>query len=127
MVMPTVPGTVAPLVMSTEHPTPTPPPDPGGPHSPGALDNSARIVEHRRPDAHPRQFVNRTELCARIAARTLLSRANAATGLAAIVSTIADALVRGQAVGIVGFGNFTATHRVPTFKAAKTLRAAVDG
>ena len=86
--------------------------------------------------------MNRTELCARIAARSSLSRADAATALDAVVSTIADALEMGEAVNIAGFGRFTASHRsprngrnprtgepvtipartVPTFKPGKALR-----
>lgn len=86
--------------------------------------------------------MNRTELCARIAARSSLSRANASTALDAVVSVIADALERGEAVSIAGFGKFGTAHgaarqgrnprsgesiavparTVPAFKAAKTLR-----
>ena len=86
--------------------------------------------------------MNRTELCARIAARSSLSRADAATALDAVVSAIADALESGEAVNIAGFGRFTTSHRaarqgrnprtgepvviaertVPTFKPGKTLR-----
>jgi len=86
--------------------------------------------------------VNRTELCARIAARSSLSRADAATAVEAVVSTIADALESGETVNITGFGKFTTSHRaprrgrnprtgeavavpartVPTFKAGKALR-----
>ena len=86
--------------------------------------------------------MNRTELCARIAARSSLSRADAATALDAVVSAIADALETGEAVNIAGFGRFTARHRaprqgrnprtaetvaipartVPTFKPGKALR-----
>ena len=86
--------------------------------------------------------MNRTELCARIAARSSLSRADAATAVDAVVSAIAYALERGEAVNIAGFGKFTTSHRaprrgrdprtgkavaistraVPTFKAGKALR-----
>ena len=86
--------------------------------------------------------MNRTELCARISARSSFSRADAATALDAVVSAIADALESGEAVNIAGFGRFTTSHRasrqgrnphtgepvviaerpVPTFKPGKTLR-----
>ena len=66
----------------------------------GALDNTAHIIEHQRPNAHRREAVNRTELCARIAARSSLSRADAATALDAVVSAIADALESGEAVNM---------------------------
>lgn len=58
--------------------------------------------------------MNRTELCARIAARSSLSRvdaATAATAVDAVVSAIADALERGGAVNITGFGKFTTRRR----------------
>ncbi len=90
--------------------------------------------------------MNRTELCARIAARSSLSRADAATAVDAVVSAIADALQRGEAVSIPGFGKFTTRHRaarlgrsprtgeavsipartVPAFKPGKTLRDRID-
>ena len=86
--------------------------------------------------------MNRTELCARIAARSSLPRADAVTALDAVVSAIAEALERGETVNIAGFGKFTTSHRaprrgrnprtgeavaipartVPTFNAGKALR-----
>ena len=86
--------------------------------------------------------MNRTELCARIAARSTLSRADSATAVDAVVSAIADVLERGDTVNIAGFAKFTTNHRaprrgrnpctgeavvipartVPTFKAGKALR-----
>ena len=112
------------------------------PTSQARVDKSPRILEHRRPNAHRSEAVNRTELCARIAARSALSRADAATAVEAFVSTIADALKIGETVNIAGFGKFTASHRaprrgrnprtgesvaipartVPIFKAGKALR-----
>ena len=91
--------------------------------------------------------MNRTELCARIAAGSSVSRADAATALDAVVSAIADALESGEAVNIAGFGKFATTHRaarqarnprtgetvavpartVATFKAAKALRDRLNG
>ena len=55
--------------------------------------------------------MNRAELCARIAARSSMSRADAATALDALVSAIAEALEGGEAVNIAGFGRFATTHR----------------
>ena len=118
-----------------------------GPHRRGTLDNAPRIVEHRRPNAHWRETVNRTELCARIAARSSLSRAEAATAVDAVVCAVADALERGEAVNIPGFGKFSTGHRatrqgrnprtgeavaipartVPVFKAGKALRDRLKG
>ena len=106
------------------------------------VDKSSHILEHRRPNAHRSEAVNRTELCARIDARSSLSRADAATAIDAVVSAIADALERGETVNIAAFGKFTTSHRaprrgrnprtgeavaiparaVPTFKAGKALR-----
>ena len=43
------------------------------------LDKTANLLEHCRPNAHRRETVNRTELCARIAARSTPTRADAAT------------------------------------------------
>ena len=91
--------------------------------------------------------MNRTELCARIAARSSLSRADAATARDTVVSAIAAALERGEAVNIAGFGKFATTHRaprqgrnpqtgeavaipariVPTFKAGEALRHRFNG
>ena len=89
--------------------------------------------------------MTRSELCARVAAATSLSKAAAAVD--ALFSAIADALARGEAVTVAGFGRFTtrdraartgrnpqtgdavviAASRVPAFKAGKALRDAVDG
>ena len=91
--------------------------------------------------------MNRTELCTRIAARSSLSRADAANALDAVVSAIADALESGEAVNIAGFGTFATTHRaaregrnprtgeavavpartVATFKPGKALRDRLNG
>ena len=91
--------------------------------------------------------MNRTELCARIAARSSLSRADAATTVDAVVPAIADTLERGETVNIAGFGKFTTGHRasrrgrnprtseaiaipartVPIFKAGKALRDRFNG
>ena len=91
--------------------------------------------------------MNRTELCARIAARSSSSRADAVTAVDAVVSAIADALERGETVNIAGFGKFATSHRaarqglnprtgeavaipartVPTFKAGKPFATGSTG
>ena len=90
--------------------------------------------------------MNRTELSARIAARSTLSRADAATAVDAVVSAIADALASGEEVAIAGFGKFTvrqrptrqgrnprtgepvaiAASKAPAFRAAARLRDSVN-
>ena len=90
--------------------------------------------------------MTRSELCARAAATTSLSKADAAA-VGALFSAIADALARGETVTVAGFGRFTtrdraartgrnpqtgdavaiAASRVPAFKAGKALRDAGDG
>ena len=90
--------------------------------------------------------MTRSELGARVAAVTSLSKADAAAAAGAVFSAIADALARGEAVTIAGFGKFTtrdraartgrnpgtgeavtiAASRVPAFKAGKALRDAVN-
>ena len=91
--------------------------------------------------------MTRSELCARVAAVTSLSKADAAAAVGALFSAIADALARGETVTVAGFGRFTtrdrtartgrnpqtgdavaiAASRVPAFKAGKALRDAGDG
>lgn len=90
--------------------------------------------------------MTRTELCARVAARSSLSKADVTAALGALTSTIADALAEGETVAIAGFGKFAArtraarqgrnprtgepvdipAARVPSFKAAKNLRDALN-
>ena len=91
--------------------------------------------------------MTRSELCARVAAATSLSKADAAAAVGALFSAIAGALAQGETVTVAGFGRFTtrdraartgrnpqigdavaiAASRVPAFKAGKALRDAVDG
>ena len=63
--------------------------------------------------------MTRSELCARVAARSSLSKAHATAALAALTSTIAGALPEGEPVTV------PAT-RVPTFKAAMALLDALN-
>ena len=90
--------------------------------------------------------MTRSELCARVAAATSLSKADAVAATGAVFSAIADALARGEAVSIARFGTFTtreraarrgrnprtgeavhiAASRVPAFRTAQALRDAVN-
>ena len=90
--------------------------------------------------------MTRSELCARVAARSSLSKDDVAAALGALTFTIADALAEDETVTVAGFGKFTArtraarqgrnprtgepvdipAARVPTFKAAKALRDALN-
>ena len=90
--------------------------------------------------------MNRTALVSQVATRTSLPRADAERVVAAVFSAIADALAADQPVAIAGFAKFTvrrrparqgrnprtgepvaiAASRVPSFKAAKALRDAVN-
>jgi len=91
--------------------------------------------------------MNRSEIVSHIAAETSASRASAERMVATVFSTIADALGRDEPVIIAGFGKFDVRSRaarqgrnpqtgepvaipaskVPSFKAAKALRDAVNG
>jgi len=55
--------------------------------------------------------MTRSELCARVAARSSLSTADVAAALGALTSTIADALAEGETVTVAGFGKFAARTR----------------
>ena len=90
--------------------------------------------------------MTRSELSARVAARSSLSKADVAAALGALTSTIADVLAEGETVTVAGFGKFAPRNRaarqgrnprtgepvavpaarVPTFKAAKALRDALN-
>ena len=90
--------------------------------------------------------MTKAERSARVAARTSLSRADAAAAVTATFSTIADALASGETVRIAGFGISSTRSRparesrnphtgesiaiaasnTPSFKAGKTLRDAVN-
>ena len=90
--------------------------------------------------------MTRSELCARVADRSSLSKADVAAALGALTSTIADALAENETVTIAGFGTFSTRDRparegrnprtgetiaiaaspAPAFKPGKTLRDAVN-
>ena len=90
--------------------------------------------------------MNKSELCTLVAAQASVSRATADTVVAAVFSTIAEALARNEPVAIAGFGSFTtrtraarqgrnpgtgesiaiAASKAPAFKAGKNLRETVN-
>lgn len=90
--------------------------------------------------------MNKTELVAAVAAKAEISKKDAETAVAAVVSTITDALVDGEDVALVGFGTFKVSERAarkginpktketidipaskaPAFKAGKALKDAVN-
>lgn len=90
--------------------------------------------------------MNKTELVAAVAAKAEISKKDAETAVAAVVSTITDALVDGEDVAIVGFGTFKVSERAarkginpktketidipaskaPAFKAGKALKDAIN-
>ena len=55
--------------------------------------------------------MNKTELIAAIAADTNLTKADAARAFDSALEHLAGALAKGEAVQIVGFGNFTVSNR----------------
>ena len=91
--------------------------------------------------------MNKTELVAAVAAAAELSKKDAEKAVNAAVESIANALVQGEKVQIVGFGTLEtkeraartgrnpvtgesieiAASRVPTFKAGKALKDKVTG
>ena len=90
--------------------------------------------------------MNKTELSSRVAAGASLSKADAASAVNAVFSTIAAALAEGEPVAIAGFGTFATRTRAArqgrnpatgesiaiapstgvSFKPGKTLRDAVN-
>ena len=88
--------------------------------------------------------MNKSDLSSRVATEVALSKATAGSVVDAVFSAISDALARGEAVTIPGFGTFSTKARrarqghnprtgerisipasnVPSFKAAKALRDA---
>ena len=90
--------------------------------------------------------MNKTELVAAVAAKAELSKKDAEAAVAAVVSSITDALADGDKVSLVGFGTFEVRNRAaragqnprtgekiniaaakaPAFKAGKALKDAVN-
>ena len=57
--------------------------------------------------------MNKTELIAEVANKAGLSRKDAEKALGAVVETITEAVVKGDRVQLVGFGNFEVKERGP--------------
>ena len=90
--------------------------------------------------------MNKTELVAAIAEKAELTKKDAEKALAAVVSTVSDALASGDKVQLVGFGTFEvrardartgknprtgevikiAASKVPAFKAGKALKEIIN-
>ena len=89
--------------------------------------------------------MNKTELIAKIAEKSALSKKDAEKALAAVIDSITEAMVAGDKVALVGFGSFEVKARearmgrnpktkeaieipaskAPVFKAGKALKDAV--
>ena len=90
--------------------------------------------------------MNKTDLINAIAGKAELNKAQAKDALESIINSITDALKNGEDVQLIGFGSFTVKtraattsrnprtgeeisvpeKRVPSFKAGKALKDAVD-
>lgn len=91
--------------------------------------------------------MNKSELVKQIAERADLTQAKAAEALQAFETAVIDELANGGEIALIGFGTFKVTDRaartgrnpktgepiqiaaakVPTFKAGKTLKDAING
>lgn len=91
--------------------------------------------------------MNKTELIARVAEKTDLTKKAAGDAVEAVLETITEALAEGNKVTLVGFGTFEVrdraarrgvnpatgeaidipASRVPAFKAGKSLKETVSG
>ena len=91
--------------------------------------------------------MNKTELISAVAENAGLSKKDATAAVAAVFEEITNALVKGDKVQLIGFGNFEvreraartgrnpltgeelniAASKVPAFKAGKALKEAVNG
>ena len=90
--------------------------------------------------------MNKNDLIEAVAERTGLAKSDAAHAVEAVLGTVTEALQRGEAVALSGFGTFQAKvraarsgrnprtgaaiaiapRRVPTFKAGKALKDALS-
>ena len=90
--------------------------------------------------------MNKTELCAAVAAKTGMTRKDAEAAVSAVVDVIGETLKDGEKVAIVGFGTFEvkdrparkarnprigeeieiAASKAPAFKAGKALKDIVS-
>jgi DNA-binding protein HU-beta len=106
--------------------------------------NVSRRIEHRREELR----VTKQEFVDQIAAKTELSRKDAAKAVDAFLETVTETLTKGQDVAFTGFGKFTTQRRaarqgvnprnpgqkvtipaatVPKFSAGSSLKSAVRG
>ena len=90
--------------------------------------------------------MNKTELCAAVAAKTGMTRKDAETAVTAVIDVIGESLKDGEKVAIVGFGTFEvkdrparkarnprtgeeieiAASKAPAFKVGKALKDIVS-
>ncbi|MEM9243790.1 MAG: HU family DNA-binding protein [Pseudomonadota bacterium] len=90
--------------------------------------------------------MNKAELIEEIAAKAMLTKADAERAFTAVIDTIVDAVKNGSEVSVTGFGTFKANNRaarsgrnprtgetiqiaasrVPAFKAGKSFKDAVN-
>lgn len=91
--------------------------------------------------------MNKSDLIAKVAEKTNLTKKSAAEAVEAVLESISEALVAGERVTLVGFGTFEVrdraarrgvnpstgqpieipASRVPAFKAGRSLRESVAG
>lgn len=85
--------------------------------------------------------MNKTELVAMVAEKASMSKKDAGVAVDSTLRVIVDAMAKGDKVQLVGFGTFETKHRaertgeavqipavtVPSFKAGKSLKEAVNG
>ena len=69
------------------------------------------VIRSCDTDAKAGTWMNKTELSARLVARTSISKPGADAAVRAVFSTIADALAGGGGVAIAGFGSFSTKSR----------------
>lgn len=112
----------------------------------GTLIGAGTALANPTPVQEAEQM-NKAELAGHVAAETSVNKATAERLVSAVFSAITDALARDDEVAIAGFGKFAnrsrparqgrnpqtgepvaiAASTVPSFKAAKALRDAVNG
>ncbi len=91
--------------------------------------------------------MNKSELIASVAEKTNMTKKDATAAVEAVLETITEALVAGEKVSLIGFGNFEVRERaarkgrnpqtggeidipaskVPAFKPGKALKEVVNG
>lgn len=108
----------------------------------------AKSQERTQPlNVFKEEIMNKTELVAAVAEKTNLKKKDAEAAVNALLSTVQDALVKGDDVRLIGFGTFEtrerkarqgrnprkpdeiikiAASKAPVFKAGKALKDAVN-